>query len=280
MRWTTARAAELAGRGLHTGAAARLVAWPGAPGAGIVFHRTDLGAGATIPARLEQVAATERRTVLARGEARVETVEHLLAAVLAAGIDDLRIELDAPEVPIVDGSFAPFVELLAGAGRASLPGSGNALVVDEPFVVQEGDSEYHVAPAAALELEVGLAYAEPVIGRQRAALGPGTDAFAREVAPARTFGFVAEVEALRLRGLIAGADAGVAVVLDDERPVNTAFRWPNECARHKLGDLLGDLALLGAPLRARIRAERPGHRGNLACARSIAARARRLEEEG
>ncbi len=278
MRWTTARGAELQGRGLHTGAAVRLALLPGSSGAGIVFRRSDLGPEATIPARLGLVTAADRRTALEHEGIRVETVEHLLAAVAAAGLDDLCIELDAPELPIGDGSFEPFVGLLEAAGRVGAAGCRTVLVVDEPFALRDGDSEYHVTPAAALQLEVGLEYAEPVIGVQRARLGPGTDRFRDEIAGARTFGFVAELAALRARGLIAGADGSVAVVLDRERPVNTSFRWPDECARHKLGDLLGDLALLGAPLRAAIRAERPSHRGNHACARAIGARARRLEE--
>ncbi len=279
MRRTIQRPAELAGTGLHTGAAVRLRLEPARAGDGIRFRRLDLVPAVEIPARLAAVEATDRRTVLGREGARVETVEHLLAAAAAAGIDDLHVLLDGPELPILDGSFTPYCELLEAGGVVEATGRRQRLVVDAPFEVEAGEARYEVAPSDACRLEVILEHAEPVIGHQRAAYASDGESFATAIAPARTYGFLAEVAALQARGLLAGADAGAAIVLSATEPLNTTLRWPEEFARHKVGDLLGDLALLGGPLRAAIRAWRPGHRGNIACARAIAARARLVEEE-
>jgi UDP-3-O-acyl N-acetylglucosamine deacetylase len=250
---------------------------PGEPGWGIVFLRSDLSAPCPIPARLSQVAATERRTALHQGGQRVETVEHLLAAALAAEIDDLTVYLDGPEVPILDGSFAPFLALLEDAGFAENPGARRGLRLDHAVEVEEHGACYRLEPDPQLTVAVSLDYAEPVIGRQAAELRLGLEAFREQVAPARTFGFLAEVAPLRARGLLAGANYDCALVLSDTAVLNPPLRWPNEFARHKAGDLLGDLALLGGPLQARISAHRPSHRGNLACARALERAARTME---
>lgn len=277
-RRTIRHPVELTGAGLHTGAMVRLRIGPGEAGAGIRFRRTDRGIPIDRPATLASVGATDRRTVLGQGEGRVETVEHLLAALMAHHVDDALIELDGPEVPILDGSFAPFWEAVAAADVVETPGRRRAWVVRKPFEVNESRASYRVSPATRLELAVTLIHAEPVIGRQQATFADEPGEFAREIAPARTYGFLAEVESLRARGLLAGASSEVAIVLSDTAPLNTTLRWPEEFARHKLGDLLGDLALLGGSGRARVEAERPSHRGNIACARAIAARARFVEE--
>lgn len=277
-RRTIRRPIELTGVGLHTGAAVRLRIGPGPSGSGLRFRRTDLPGTVELPATLASVCATDRRTVLGQGDGRVETVEHLLAALSAHGVDDAVLELAGPEVPILDGSFAPFWEAVASAGLVEEAGRRGRWEVPEPFALEEEGAAYRVTPAGDLELSVTLVHAEPVIGRQRAEYRRRPGEFAREIAPARTYGFLAEVASLRARGLLAGATGEAAIVLSDTAPLNTALRWPEEFARHKLGDLLGDLALLGGPLRARVDAERPSHRGNVACARAIAARGRFVEE--
>ncbi|MBL8976827.1 MAG: UDP-3-O-[3-hydroxymyristoyl] N-acetylglucosamine deacetylase [Gemmatimonadetes bacterium] len=278
-RRTIRRPTELTGVGLHTGADVRLRIAPGPSGSGLRFRRTDRPGAGELPATLASVGATDRRTVLGQGDDRVETVEHLLAALGAHGVDDALLELAGPEVPILDGSFAPFWDVVAAAGLVEGPGCRRRWEVLGPFELAEGDATYRVSPAGDLALAVTLVHAEPVIGRQRADYRGAPGEFAREIAPARTYGFLAEVEALRARGLLAGATSEAAIVLSDTAPLNTSLRWPEEFARHKLGDLLGDLALLGGPLRARVEAERPSHRGNVACARAIAARGRFVEEE-
>jgi UDP-3-O-[3-hydroxymyristoyl] N-acetylglucosamine deacetylase / 3-hydroxyacyl-[acyl-carrier-protein] dehydratase len=263
--------------GLHTGAEVTLRLERASSGQGIVFRRRDLS-GRRIPARLESVAATERRTALRVGADRVDTVEHLLAAVYAGGIDDLDVLLDGPELPILDGSFAPFVALLEQAGRVETAGRTATLRLDHQVEVAEAEAHYQVEPADGLTIDLTLEYAEPVIGRQRAVWAITPAVFAREIAPARTFGFLAEVEPLRERGLLAGATESCAMVLSPVAVLNTTPRWPDEFARHKLGDLTGDLSLLGARLNVRVIAERPSHRGNLSCARALARVARIVEE--
>lgn len=278
-RRTIRRPIELTGVGLHTGARVRLRIGPGPSGSGLRFRRTDLPGAVELPATLASVGGTDRRTVLGQGDGRVETVEHLLAALGAHGVDDAVLELAGPEVPILDGSFAPFWDAVTSAGVVEGAGCRRRWEVGEPFELSEGNATYRVSPASDLELAVTLVHAEPVIGRQRAEYRGRPGEFAREIAPARTYGFLAEVEALRARGLLAGGTSEAAIVLSDTAPLNTSLRWPDEFARHKLGDLLGDLALLGGPLRARVEAERPSHRGNVACARVIATRGRFVEEE-
>jgi UDP-3-O-acyl N-acetylglucosamine deacetylase len=251
---------------------------PGEAGQGIVFERRDLGRGRPIPAGLDHVAATERRTAVRSGHHRVDTVEHLLAVLYALEVDDLRIILRGPEVPILDGSFAPFVTLVDKAGLRERPGGVRRAEISATLRVTEGDAIYRIEPANGLELQVTLLYDEPVIGRQRTALRVSGGSFREEIQAARTFGFVQEVELLRARGLLGGATADCAIVLDQDSVLNTTLRWPDEFARHKAGDLIGDLALIGARLCVRVDAYRPSHRGNIACASAIVRAARVTEE--
>lgn len=276
-RRTIARPAEVRGIGLHTGVRVCLRIEPAPSGYGARFVRSDR-AGREVAADLASVALSDRRTALRTGAERVDTVEHLLAAVYTLELDDLRVVLDGPEVPILDGSFAPFLELLERGGVAEQPGTVRRLWLDRPVEVEEGVARYHARPAEGLTVDLALEYAEPVIGRQRVRIAADRGTFAREVAPARTFGFLAEVESLRARGLLAGASPECAVVLSPVAVLNTQLRWPDEFARHKVGDLIGDLALLGARLNLEIVAERPSHRGNLTCGRALARAARFTEE--
>lgn len=272
-RRTVLRTAECAGTGLHTGAACRVRVGPAAPGSGIVFARD----GQPIAARLASVIGNERRTVLGTGAARVDTVEHLLAAVFAAELDDLDVQVDGPEIPILDGSFAPFLALLDEAGVVRQAGTVRVATLDEPIAITEGEARYVVTPAAEFELAVTLDYAAPVIGRQAHRWAMSSGDFRSQISGARTYGFLSEVAALRGRGLLGGATPDCAIVLSEDEVLNTTLRWPNEFARHKLGDLIGDLALLGTRLALRVEASRPSHGGNIACARAIAAAARYLE---
>jgi UDP-3-O-acyl N-acetylglucosamine deacetylase len=277
-RQTIARAVEIVGTGLHTGADVKLRLEPGTAGQGIVFLRRDLGPGRPIAARLEQVAATDRRTALRNGAHRADTVEHLLAVLYALGIDDLAVILSGPEVPILDGSFAPWVSLLDQAGHRAQPGGVRRAYVSSMLRVTEGEALYRIEPAEGLDLRVTLEFAEPVIGRQSVGFRLGQGVFREEIQAARTFGFIQEVEELRIRGLLGGATADCAIVLDEVSVLNTTLRWPDEFARHKAGDLVGDLALIGARLSLRVDAFRPSHRGNIACARAIAQAARFTED--
>ncbi len=266
----------MSGTGLHTGARTEATFLPAPPGQGIVFRRTDLPGRPEIPARLTEVEAVERRTAIGKGETTIHTVEHLLAAIAAHEIDDLVIELTGPEPPILDGSFQPYFDALAQAEPVETGGEPVLLTVRAPFRVTEGDAEYVVAPAKALRLTVTIEWPHPLIGRQSGSYTVTSQTFARELAPARTFGFASEVEALKAKGLIKGASTASAIVLDERGLADGGkLRWPDEFVRHKAADIVGDLALTGARIRAHIVAERPSHGGNIALARALARAAQR-----
>jgi len=270
-RRSITKQAVVRGTGLHTGAATEATFLPAPAGRGIVFRRTDLAGTPEVPARLTEVEAVERRTAIGRGEATIHTVEHLLAAVAAHQIDDLTIDLSGPEPPILDGSVLPYFEALTGAGPTDIGGEAVVLSVQAPFTVTEGDSAYIVAPAKALRLTVTVEWPHPLIGRQTGTYDLTAAAFAAELAAARTFGFTSEVAQLQAKGLIKGASAANAIVLDERGIANGGqLRWPDEFVRHKAADIVGDLALTGARVRAHVVATRPSHGGNVALARALA----------
>jgi UDP-3-O-[3-hydroxymyristoyl] N-acetylglucosamine deacetylase/3-hydroxyacyl-[acyl-carrier-protein] dehydratase len=266
-RRTLARSACVSGVGLHSGAFVSVVCQAAPSGQGIVFRRTDLPGGPVIPARLGEVQSTERRTALGKDETAVQTVEHLLAAAAALELDDLTIELDGPEPPIGDGSFAPYLGAMEEAGIAEQAGDPVIYRVTAPFTLSEGDSSYVVAPAKELRLTTTIEWNHPLIGRQTGSYDITPAAFADEIAPARTFGFLREADALRARGLALGAALESTLVLSEEGLVAGSLRWPDEFVRHKAGDILGDLALIGGRIRAHVVATKPSHQGNIALAR-------------
>jgi UDP-3-O-[3-hydroxymyristoyl] N-acetylglucosamine deacetylase/3-hydroxyacyl-[acyl-carrier-protein] dehydratase len=226
-----------------------------------------------IPARVDRAVLTERRTQLGADPVSVHTVEHVLAAVAGLEIDDLIVELDGPEPPIGDGSAGPFVDLLRRAGIAQQPGSIQYLRVTEPVRVMDGQSRYEAYPADGLELDVSIDFPHPLVGRQAGRFVVTPDVFERELASARTFGFAREVDTLRGRGLIRGGSTQSAIVLDDDGVVDNTLRWPDEFVRHKALDCVGDLALAGGRVRARVVADRPSHRGTVLLVRAIIAAA-------
>ncbi|MGH7663865.1 MAG: UDP-3-O-acyl-N-acetylglucosamine deacetylase [Gemmatimonadaceae bacterium] len=266
---TIARAATLEGIGLHLGHRCRLTFLPAAEGEGVAFRRADLPGAPRMQADATVAVLTERRTQLGSGEAAVHTVEHVLAAVAALGIDDITIEMDAPEPPILEGSAYPFFQALADAGLVEQGGVVHYLEVDAPVVVEDGESRYEAHPARGFELDVTIDFPHPLIGHQRGRYVVTRDSFASELARARTFGFLREVEMLRAKGLIQGASTENAVVLDDRGVVDTELRWPDEFVRHKAMDCVGDLALAGCRIRARIVADRPSHRGTVMLVREL-----------
>ena len=268
-RRTVAASATLEGIGLHLGQRCRLTFQRGAAGRGIVFRRVDLAGAPEVPARVEEAVQVERRTQIGQGERALHTVEHVLAAVAAREIDDLLIEMDAPEPPVLDGSARPFLEALERAGIAEQDGEVQYLRVRAPVIVTDGESRYEAHPSDALSVEVAIDFPHPLIGKQAMTLAVTEATFARELAGARTFGFVHEVEALRKMGLIQGASTQNAVVLDATGPVESALRWPDEFVRHKALDLVGDLALAGRRVRARLVAYKPSHRGTVALVREL-----------
>jgi UDP-3-O-[3-hydroxymyristoyl] N-acetylglucosamine deacetylase/3-hydroxyacyl-[acyl-carrier-protein] dehydratase len=268
-RRTIASEVKLSGVGLHTGATTTVCCKPGQPDAGVLFRRTDLDGRPEIPARASEVEATERRTAIGHGDTTIHTVEHLLAAVAALELDDLVIELDGPEPPILDGSFEPYLDLLERAGVRMQDGEPAHYRVTLPFTVTEGDSSYVVSPAEGLRLTTTIEWSHPLIGRQTGSWDITPGSFRTDLARARTFGFTREVEELRQRGLLKGGSTDSAVVLDEQNVIGTTLRWPDEFVRHKAGDILGDLALVGGRVQAHVMATRPSHQGNVALAQAI-----------
>jgi len=268
-RRTVSRPATLDGVGLHLGVPCRLTFRPAAPGAGVAFVRTDLPGAPRVRARVEHAVLSERRTQLGTGELALHTVEHVLAAVAASEIDDLAIEMDGPEPPILDGSAGPFFEALKNAGAVAHGGCAEYLDLTETVRVIDGESVYEAHPADALQLEVTIDFPHPMIGRQSGRFAVTPQRFGQELAGARTFGFVHEVEALRAKGLIRGASTGNAVVLDEMGVVGSTLRWPDEFVRHKAMDCVGDLALAGRRVRARVVAYKPSHRGTVTLVREM-----------
>ena len=270
-RNTIATQASVEGVGLHLGVPCRLTFLPAKSGTGIVFRRTDLPDAPTIRAHVDVAVLADRQTQLGEDPVAVHTVEHVLAAVGALELDDLVIELNGPEPPIVDGSAKPFLDVLRAAGIASQPGAVQYLELREPVRFADGDAVYEAFPAETLDLEVTIEFPHKQIGRQQGRYRISPDGFTSELAAARTFGFVHEVEALRARGLIKGASTKNAVVLDDTGVVDTTLRWPDEFVRHKALDCVGDLTLAGARVRARIVARKPSHRGTVQLVRAMRA---------
>ncbi len=260
---------SLEGVGLHLGRPCRLTFRPAEAESGIVFRRLDLPGEPVTPALAENAVLSERRTQLGTGEQALHTVEHVLAAVAAHEIDDVVIEMDGPEPPIMDGSAEPFFEALARVGLAPRRGEVRYLDLPERITVTDGESVYEAEPATELSLRVTIEFPHPLIGRQSCEFAITPETFARELAPARTFGFVKEVEALRARGLILGGSTDNAIVLDEAGVVDNTLRWSDEFARHKTMDCVGDLALAGCRVRARVAALKPSHRGTITLVREM-----------
>ena len=271
MRRTIADVVRVSGVGLHLGVACTLEFQPARSGSGVVFRRRDLADAGPIPARAEHAVLTERRTQLGDEPNAVHTVEHVLAAVHALEIDDVVISMDGPEPPIMDGSAGSFFEALQAAGLRDQPGCVQVGRLSAPVRMVDGDSVYEAEPADQLELDVTIDFPHALIGRQRFSSGVTADRFGRELAWARTFGFVEEVEPLRARGLIKGASTQNAVVLDGTGVVENTLRSPDEFVRHKMMDCVGDLALAGVRLKARIVAHKPSHRGTVLFVRAMQA---------
>ena len=271
MRRTIARPATVTGTGLHLGVACSLEFRPATSGSGIRFERRDLAPAPPIPATADRAVLTERRTQLGEEPNAVHTVEHVLAAVAALEIDDLLISLDGPEPPIMDGSAQPFLEALRGADVCAHAGCVHVARLATAVRLVDGESVYEAVPSDHLDLDVTIDFPHAMIGRQRYAARVTPELFERELGWARTFGFVHEVEPLRAMGLIRGASTQNAVVLGDDGVVENTLRSPDEFVRHKMMDCVGDLALVGARLRARIVAHKPSHRGTVLFVRAMQA---------
>ena len=275
---TIGRDVTLDGVGVHSGVAARITFKPSAPGTGMRFRRVDVAGAPEVPADLSHVVDTDLGTTIGTGDVKILTVEHVLAALVGAGVDNVAVDLSGPEPPIRDGSFRDYLKALEEAGIVEQGAPAQVIALSEPVTAQGESGESYVAtPSDALRISATIDFGHRAIGRLFGSFRIDKKTFGSEVAPARTFGFKADAEALHARGLALGASLENTVVLDDERVMNDALRFPDEFLRHKVGDIVGDLALLGSRVQAHVVAERPSHTGNIALARSIRAQARRGE---
>ena len=272
---TLKTAARTTGVGLHTGARVDLVLRPAPVDAGIVFHRTDLAGSAPIPAAATVIGDTRLSSTLRVGEAAVSTVEHLMSALAGLGIDNLNVDVAGPEVPIMDGSAAPFVFMLQSAGIVEQPAPKRYLRIVAPVDVRDGDKWARFEPHAGFRLDFTIDFPHPVFGSENrhVVIDFAEHSYVREVARARTFGFMQDVEAMRAAGLGLGGSLQNAIVLDEARVLNSeGLRYENEFVRHKVLDAIGDLYLLGHPLIGQYTAHKSGHGLNNALARALLAR--------
>ncbi|MBW1992415.1 MAG: UDP-3-O-acyl-N-acetylglucosamine deacetylase [Deltaproteobacteria bacterium] len=256
---TLARPLTITGIGLHQGRPATLTVFPAAANTGIRLVREDLPHRPQVPALYTSVVGTARNTTLGDGQPLFFTVEHLLAALLGVGVDNALILVEGPEIPIMDGSAAPFTERLLATGFRLLPEPRTYLVMRRPVEYREGERWMRASPGQP-RITYTIDFPHPLIGRQRYSIPLNTSAFCREIAPARTFGFLKEVEQLRSQGLALGGSLDNALVLGEEQVLNPeGLRFPDEFVRHKILDVMGDLALLGVPLLGRVEVVRGSH---------------------
>jgi UDP-3-O-[3-hydroxymyristoyl] N-acetylglucosamine deacetylase len=256
---TVQRPVEACGVGLHSGVPVRIRITPAPPSTGIVFVRTDLD-GFSIPASWRYVQKVSYATSLMRQGVLISTTEHLLSTFYSMGIDNAYVEIDNLEVPILDGSSQPFVDLIDTAGIREYRRRKKFLRIRRPVSVEGGGKRITILPSDRFLLTCDVYFEHPLVGRQVLEMEVTPDAYAESIAPARTFGFEYELGQMRNMGLIRGATLDNAVCFDRKSIMNPGgLRFPDECCRHKALDLIGDLALIGKPLLGHVIAERAGH---------------------
>jgi len=258
---TLNHAIRCSGIGLHSGKKIQLVLHPADVDAGITFSRSDLNV--TIPARAKYVTDTRLCTTIGRDGAHISTVEHLLSALSGLGIDNAHIEVNSAEVPVMDGSAAPFVFLIQCAGIREQSKAKKIMRLLKRIEIEEGDKRCALYPASGFKVSYLLDYDHPLLRERAVSIDFAHQAYTREVSRARTFGFLHEIEALQKAGLALGGSLENAIVLDQYRVMNeTGLRYEDECVRHKILDTVGDLSLAGLPIVGAFDGERTGHQMN------------------
>jgi UDP-3-O-[3-hydroxymyristoyl] N-acetylglucosamine deacetylase len=265
---TLRRPVSCTGIGLHSGNKVTLSLKPAPADYGIRFQRADLG-GLEIPAIVTHLGGIQYQTGLTREAVSVETVEHLLAALTALGIDNVIVELNSPEVPIMDGSAAPFVYLVNEAGVRRLQAPRRYLKVLRPISLTHGDKRIALYPSDHFKVTYSISFDHPLLRHQSRTMRITEESFVEDIAPARTFGFLKEVEMLRQRGLALGGSLDNAIVLGETGVLNNALRFEDEFVRHKILDVIGDLSLVGHPVIGHLVAHRGGHALHTAFAAKI-----------
>lgn len=255
---TLRRPVSISGLGIHTGSRTQMTLRPAPIGGGVLFRRTDCG-GVEIPAHMSRIASLELATTLGRDDVTVSTIEHLMAAANGFGIDNMIVDLDGPEVPILDGSSLPFLHLFRAVGVQIQDAWRRVVVVTRPVEVAHRDKWMRISPHPGLKLSYGIDFPNPSIGRQRIELEVDSRTFERELAPARTFAQWSDVQQMREKGLALGGTSENCIVFDDTGPINTQLRFSDEPVRHKALDAVGDLALFGFPIWGHVQVHLGGH---------------------
>jgi UDP-3-O-[3-hydroxymyristoyl] N-acetylglucosamine deacetylase len=255
---TLRRAISCVGIGLHSGNKVQLSLKPAPADFGIRFRRTDVG-DHEVPAKVQNLAGIQLATALSQNEVSVETVEHLLAALVSMSIDNVLIELSSPEVPIMDGSAAPFIYLIQEAGIKQLAAPRKFLKILRPIALSRGDKRIALYPSDHFKVTYSISYDHPLLRHQSRTLRITEETFIDQIAPARTFTFLKDVEMLRQNGLALGGSLDNAIVLGETGVLNNALRFDDEFVRHKILDAVGDLALVGYPVIGHLVAHRAGH---------------------
>jgi UDP-3-O-[3-hydroxymyristoyl] N-acetylglucosamine deacetylase/3-hydroxyacyl-[acyl-carrier-protein] dehydratase len=261
--------ASFSGIGLHTGSLTTVTFKPAPENSGITFYRVDMDGKPAIPADVDNVVGVARGTTLGIGDAKVHTVEHALSAMAGLGIDNLDIELDAEEIPSGDGSSIPFMTTLMKAGVTEQNAEKQYITVDRPVYYRQDDVTLSILPSDEHRVSMTIAYDHVAIGTQYASFTITEDTFAKEIAPARTFCFLREVKMLQEKGLIKGGSLESAVVIGDDTILNDDLRFPDEFVRHKILDLIGDMYLLGRPIKGHIVSVKSGHEKNVLFSKQI-----------
>ena len=258
---TLRRQISCVGIGLHSGNKVNLTLKPAPADTGIRFRRTDVGGpgGHEVPATVQHLAGIQLATGLSRNEVSVDTVEHLLAALTSCGVDNVLVELNSPEVPIMDGSAAPFIYLIQEAGVKTLQAPRKYLKIVRPIAISRGDKRIALYPSDHFKVTYSISYDHPMLRHQSRTLRITEDTFVEELAPARTFTFLKDVEMMRQNGLALGGSLENAIVLGETGILNNSLRFEDEFVRHKILDAIGDLALVGYPVIGHLVAHRAGH---------------------
>ena len=250
----------ISGIGLHSGHRINLKLRPAEANTGIIFHRIDCDPTVSIKAISDNVVDTRMATVLGSHGATVSTVEHFMAALAAFGIDNLHVDIDGPEVPVLDGSAVPFIREIQQVGIKNLASSRKFIAIRKPLEIIEGEKRINIIPSRFFRITFDIAFDHPAISVQQHSMKFTTENFCKEIAPARTFGFLHEVEYLKANGLARGGSLENAVVIDSDGIMNPeGLRFPDEFVRHKILDAFGDFSLIGHPLLGHIRAFKAGH---------------------
>jgi UDP-3-O-[3-hydroxymyristoyl] N-acetylglucosamine deacetylase len=257
---TLADEVSCTGIGLHGGKKVKITIKPAPPDSGIRFLRTDLGGHPTVEARFDNVSDTTLATTIGSNGCRVSTVEHLMAAFFGLGIDNAVVELDGPEVPIMDGSAAPFIFLIKSAGIKGQKSPKRFIVIKRPFKIVDGNRSVCIYPSRELKITYTIDFQHPLLRNQEYELSFSGRDFVREISRARTFGFLRDVQMLKENGFAKGGSLDNAVVIDDFRIINEdGLRFKDEFVRHKILDFIGDLSIIGAPVIGHFVVKRSGH---------------------